>query len=116
MANAPKRTGSYPKVDRFKQLKGMVRLEDFYERFTPNILRKRGHNLWGLCPFPDHNEATPSFKMRKGRHAHAFRVGMRSAERFSISTALPMSRLIPSKIRRRASGRVLASRGQGTIR
>lgn len=61
--NKPKRTGKFPGVDRFARVKAEVSLERFYEDKFPMILRKKGRNLWGLCPFPDHNEDTPSFKI-----------------------------------------------------
>lgn len=65
--NKPKRTGSYPQVDRFARVKAEVSLERFYEDKFPMILRNKGRNLWGLCPFPDHNEETPSFKIDPDR-------------------------------------------------
>lgn len=60
--NAPTRTGAFPKVDRFKRLKEQVSILDWCDRYGP-ILRKRGRVFVGLCPFPDHNEKTPSFKV-----------------------------------------------------
>lgn len=70
IANKPKRSGKYPQVDRFAKLKGEVSLERFYEGKFPFILRRRGHNLWGLCPFPDHNEETPSFKINPDKQSY----------------------------------------------
>jgi hypothetical protein len=54
-----------PKIeagDIFKRVKASVSIEAFCERYGP-ILRLRGHNLWGLCPLPDHHEKSGSFKV-----------------------------------------------------
>lgn len=61
--NKPNRTGKFPGVDRFARVKAEVSLERFYEDKFPMILRQKNRKLWGLCPFPDHNENTASFKI-----------------------------------------------------
>lgn len=50
------------RVDIFRHVKERLSIETLCGRYGP-ILQPRGRDLWGLCPLPDHNEKTPSFKV-----------------------------------------------------
>lgn len=47
--------------DIFKHVKERVSLEALCARYGPILEVKGRDSLFGLCPFPDHNERTPSF-------------------------------------------------------
>ena len=58
--------------DVFQDVRERVDLEQFCARYGP-ILTAKGRDLWGLCPLPDHNERTPSFKVSRERQQwHCF--------------------------------------------
>lgn len=53
-------------VDRsaeWAEIKRRTDLVEFIERYTPIRLRKAGRELVGCCPFPDHDDGTPSFRV-----------------------------------------------------
>lgn len=43
-----------------------VKIEEVVSDYVS--LKRRGANLWGLCPFPGHNEKTPSFTVNPARN------------------------------------------------
>lgn len=45
------------------EIKRRVDLIDFVERYTPVKLRKAGREYVGCCPFPDHDDSSPSFSI-----------------------------------------------------
>jgi DNA primase len=55
--------------DTVDQIKSRLNLVDVVQQYVP--LRKRGRELWGLCPF--HPEKTPSFKVNEQQQSwHCF--------------------------------------------
>src|SRR5439155_3908919 len=55
--------------DTIDQIKSRLDLVEVVQQYVP--LRKRGRELWGLCPF--HPEKTPSFKVDPQRQSwHCF--------------------------------------------
>jgi hypothetical protein len=60
------------RTDIFRHVKERLSIETLCARYGP-VLQPRGRDLWGLCPLPDHNEKTPSFKVSVERQQwHCF--------------------------------------------
>lgn len=45
------------------EIKRRVDLIEFVQRYTPVKLRKAGREFVGCCPFPDHDDSSPSFSV-----------------------------------------------------
>jgi hypothetical protein len=57
-------------MDLIAKIKGIVDLEQYISIHTE--LKKAGKDIKGLCPFPDHNEDTPSFVVYPDQHFKCF--------------------------------------------
>lgn len=56
------------------QIRATAKIEDVVGEYVS--LKRRGANLWGLCPYPGHNEKTPSFSVSTARNScHCFGCG-----------------------------------------
>ena len=49
------------------QIKANIRIDDILRDFVPLQKKGGGQNLWACCPYPDHNESTPSFSIHPAR-------------------------------------------------
>lgn len=49
------------------QIKANIRIDEVLRDFVPLQKKGGGQNLWACCPYPDHNESTPSFSIHPAR-------------------------------------------------
>ncbi|MEM9569723.1 MAG: DNA primase [Bacteroidota bacterium] len=49
------------------QIKANIRIDDILRDFVSLQKKGGGQNLWACCPYPDHNENTPSFSIHPTR-------------------------------------------------
>ena len=66
-------------------IRAAVDLADFIERVSPTHLHGRGRERVGACPFPDHQDAHPSFKVSPHKQVfHCWGCG-RSGDLFTFA-------------------------------
>lgn len=49
------------------QIKANIRIDDILRDFVTLQKKGGGQNIWACCPYPDHNESTPSFSIHPTR-------------------------------------------------